>query len=135
MLVKKIHIYKPPNGPAPFLDFMASLDEKARGKLEYALKSMALRQGRIAEPMVKHFSIERFRKLYELREKARVLLRVVFVFDSSGNIILLQPFVKRNKRDTFQALEVSLTMLADIGSRTDALMEYPFFKKPNCLEE
>jgi phage-related protein len=126
--VKKIYIYQSSGGYAPFLSFMATQNEKARNKLEYALKSMSIHKGRLSEPLVKHFSIERYRRLYELREKSRVLLRVVFSFDSGGNIILLHPFVKRHKRDTNYALEVSLTMLGDISQRPDALMEYPFNK-------
>ena len=124
--MKKIYIYKSPDGRAPFLDFMAAQDEKARKKLEYALMSMAINKGRLTEPMVKHFSIERYRLLYEIREKSRVLLRVVFAYDDSGNVILLHPFVKRNKRDTNYALEASLAMLEVINKRPDALMEYPF---------
>jgi len=124
--VKKIYIYKSPDGQAPFLDFMATLDEKARKKLEYALMSMIINKGRLTEPLVKHFSIERYRQLYEIREKSRVLLRVIFAFDDSGNIILLHPFVKRNKRDTNYALEASLAMLKVISNRPDAPMEYPF---------
>ena len=124
--MKKIYLYKSPDGSAPFLEFMAALDEKARKKLEYALKSMAITPGRFSEPMVKHFSIERYQQLYELREKARVLLRVVFTFDECGNVILLCPFIKRHKRNTNQALEASLAMLEKIENNPHALMEYPF---------
>lgn len=124
--MKKIYLYRSPDGNAPFLDFMAALDEKARGKLEYALKSMAISRGRLTEPQVKHFSIERYRQLYELREKARILLRVIFTFDEGGNVILLHPFVKRHKRNTNQALEASLAMLEEIKQHPHTLLEYPF---------
>jgi len=124
--VKKIYLYKAPDGSAPFLEFMATLDEKAKNKLEYALKSMAISQGRFTEPLVKHFSIERYRQLYELREKARVLVRVIFALDGGGNVILLYPFIKRHKRNTNQALEISLAMLEEIGQNPHAVMEYPF---------
>lgn len=124
--MKKIYLYKSPSGDAPFLDFMAALDEKARKKLEYALKSMAISQGRFSEPQVKHFSIERYRQLYEVREKARVLIRVIFALDEEGNVILLHPFIKRHKRNTNQALEISLAMLEEIKQDPDTLLEYPF---------
>ena len=91
--MKNIYLYKSPDGRMPFLEFMSALDEKARKKLEYALKSMEISQGRLTEPQIKHFSIERYRRLYEVREKARVLLRVIFAFDSDGNVILLHPLL------------------------------------------
>ena len=134
MCVKKIYLYKPSDRQAPFFDFMAGLDEKAQKKLEYALKSMAIHKGRLTEPQVKHFSIERYRQLYEIREKSRVMLRVIFVFDDSGNVILLHPFIKRNKRDTNYALESSLTMLEEIKKNPDALTEYPFRAGTNKSE-
>ena len=124
--MRKIYLYKSPDGSTPVLDFIASLDEKAQKKLDYSFKSIVLHKGRLTEPQVKHFSIERYRKLYELREKSRVMLRIIFVFDDSGNVILLHPFIKRNKRDTNYALEASLDMLEKIKQSPDALMEYPF---------
>ena len=124
--MKKIYIFKTSNGTVPFLSFMGSLDEKARKKLEYTLKSIALHQSRLSEPTIKHYSIERYRNLYELREKSRVLLRTIFTFDRNDDIILLYPFIKRHKRDTNYALESSLEMLEEISKRPCALIEYPF---------
>lgn len=124
--MRKIYLFKYPDGNVPFLDFMTTLDEKAQRKLEYALKSMAIFQGRFTEPQVKHFSIERYRHLYELREKSRVLIRVIFTLDGEGNVILLHPFIKRHKRNTNQALETSLVMLEKIRQYPNTLMEYPF---------
>ena len=50
---------------------------------------------------------------YELREKNKVLARIIFTI-RDGDIILLAPFIKRQPRDTMKALEQSLKMLADI---------------------
>lgn len=124
--MKKIYLYKSPEGGVPLLEFMAALDEKAQKKVEYAFKSMAISRGRLSEPQVKHFSIERYRQLYEIREKARVLIRVIFALDGDGNVILLHPFIKRHKRNTNQALETSLAMLEEIKQNPDILLEYPF---------
>lgn len=124
--MKKIYIYQPSGKNAPFLEFMDTLDAKVQKKLEYALKSMAIAPGRLSEPQVKHFSIERYSQLYELREKIKVLVRVVFAFDSEGNIILLHPFIKRHKRNTNQALEISLAMLGEINQTPNFLREYEF---------
>jgi phage-related protein len=122
--VRKIYYYQPEEKSAPFLSFMDSLDFKARRKIIYALRCMAINLGKFSEPQVKHFSIERYKRLYELREKARVLLRIIFILDTAGNIILLHPFVKQHKRNTYQALEASLGMLEQIQRNADTLLEY-----------
>jgi len=124
--VKKIYLYTSPDGETPFLDFLCSLNAKQRKKLEYSLKSMALSTGKLSEPQVKHFSIERYRQLYEMREKAQILIRIVFTFDGNGNVILLYPFIKRHKRNTNQALEASLKLLAEIKENPGCLCEYEF---------
>lgn len=129
MRVKKIYIYHPIGGTAPLLDFMEALDDKAKKKLVYVLKSIALSPVLLPEPHVKHFSIERYRQLYELRERLRILIRIIFTLDKDGNIILLEPFIKRHKRNTNQALENSLNMLADIRRNPGALQQYDFHKK------
>ena len=128
--MKKIYIYQPPDIEAPFLEFMAVLDEKAQKKLAYALKCMVITPGRLSEPQVKHFSIERYRQLYELRERIRVLVRVIFTLDTEGNVILLHPFIKRHKRNTNQALEISLDMLEKIQNDPDTLREFDFSRFP-----
>lgn len=124
--MKKIYFFQPADKEAPFLAFMGALDSKAQKKIEYALKCMALSPGRLSEPQVKHFSIERYRQLYELREKVRVLVRIVFTLDKAGNVILLQPFIKQHKRNTYQALEASLVMLDQISKNPGTLHEYSF---------
>lgn len=124
--MKKIYLYTSPDGKTPFLSFLDSLDSKQRKKLEYALKCIALSTGKLSEPQVKHFSIEKYHELFELREKAQILLRVVFAFDENGNVILLYPFIKRHKRNTNQALEASLKILADVRQNRSLLCEYMY---------
>jgi phage-related protein len=124
--VKKIYLYVSPDGEIPFLDFLRTLNAKQQKKLDYALKCLVLNNGKLSEPQVKHFSIERYKRFYELREKAQVLLRIIFVLDSNGNIILLSPFIKRHKRNTSQALDASLKMLYEIYHYTGTLREYSF---------
>jgi len=133
--VKKIYLYTSPDGEIPFMDFLDSLDAKQRKKLEYALKCIALSTGKLSEPQVKHFSIERYRQLYELREKAQILIRIVFTFNDKGNVILLYPFIKRHKRNTNQALEASLKLLAEIENRAAATpdKEATAYLVPSCV--
>lgn len=124
--MRKIYLYQSPDKTAPFLDFMDSLDSKVRKKIDYALKCMVISPGKLSEPQVKLFSIERYSQLYELRERIRILVRIVFTVDGDGNIILLHPFLKKHKRNTYQALEISLEMLEQIRQTPETLLEYQF---------
>lgn len=130
MNMKKIYVYKPPNGEAPFLKFLAASEDKIRSKLDYGLRCMACFPEFFTEPHVKHFSIERYNRLYEYREKIRVLVRVIFTLDENGDIIILYPFVKKHDRNTMQALEASVKILEEIrASPESTITEYSFSRE------
>lgn len=131
-VTRKIYLYKAPDGEIPFLKFLSVTDEKMRSKLLYALKCLILFPERMTEPYVKHFSIERYKDLYELRERIRILVRIIFTLDKDGNIIILHPFVKRHDRNTMQALESSLRMLGQINSHAASLTEYRWKGDVDC---
>ena len=57
--------------------------------------------------------LERYSQFYELREKNKVLVRIIFVI-CGEDYLLLTPFIKRQPRDTMRALEASLGILAEI---------------------
>ena len=76
------------------------------------------------EPHYKHFSIEKYQSLYELREKGRVVVRVIFTPCPNGDYLLLHAFVKRQKRDTEKALEHSLRLLASLWDHPECVVEY-----------
>ncbi len=75
--MKKIYLYKPPGEEAPFLRFLAGTEPKMRKKLQYGLRCLACFPEYMTEPHVKHFSIERYNRLYEYRERIRILVRVI----------------------------------------------------------
>lgn len=113
-MMRTIKIYVPPGQPGPLLEFLPTLDEKLRRKLFrqiFRLSQIPLCD--LREPHFKHFVLEKYQHLYELREKSKVLARIIFTI-RDGDIILLAPFIKRQPRDTMKALEQSLKMLADI---------------------
>lgn len=78
----------------------------------------------LREPHYKHFVIEKYRDLYELRERGKLIVRVIFAFRPDGQILLLHGFVKRQSRDTLRALEQSLRALADLREHPEAAVEY-----------
>jgi len=76
------------------------------------------------EPHFKRFSIERYRDLWELRVKSKVFIRIIFCTLPNGDVLLLHGFVKRQKRDTMQALEQSIRILDALREHSERAVEY-----------
>lgn len=126
----KLLIAVPAEGAVPLYDFFAALEDKPRQKM-LSLFAMLLQSPAtvMREPYVKHFCIERYQSLYELRAKSKNLVRIVFTLTEHGDILFLEPFVKRHKRNTMQALDRSLEYLAHIkdGSCSVEELSIKFF--------
>lgn len=123
--MKGVKIYAPPGRAAPVAQFIDSLEPKLRDKLIRQLILLpATPRAALLEPHYKHFSIERYRELYELRERGKVLVRVIFTIRPNGEIILLHAFVKRQSRDTMRALEQSLNVLTQLREHPELVTEY-----------
>ena len=105
----------PNDGAPPLFDFVKNLDGKLRRKLitQFCMLEMSPALG---EPHVKHFTIAKYARLYELRTRSGIMVRIVYAIRSDGNIVLLVPFVKRHRRNTAQALESSLKLLDKIDA-------------------
>ena len=112
--MKGLLIYQPTSKSAPLADFIDGLDPRLREKILLRLYFLT----QLEKPEMKRFSIERYRDLWELRVKSKVLIRIIFCTLPNGDVLLLHGFVKRQKRDTMQALEQSIRIL-------DALREHP----------
>ena len=68
--------------------------KKIRKKFEFILRIIADENNFMKEPYVKHFSVERYKSLYELRLKALgTMVRIIF-YNVENNIILLNAFIK-----------------------------------------
>lgn len=77
----------------------------------------------MSEPHVKHFTLERYKELYELRERGNVLARIIFTI-GDAEIILLSAFVKKQARDTEKALDQSIKMLSLIREHPDCAVKF-----------
>ena len=114
--MKGILIYQPTSKSAPLADFIDGLDPRLREKILLRLYFLTqLEKPEMKEPHFKRFSIEHYR---ELRVKCKVFICIFFCMLPNGDVLLLHGFVKRQKRDTMQALEQSIRIL-------DALREHP----------
>ena len=107
---------------SPLLVFLNGLEPKLRQKLAQQFKLLALLP-LPREPTVKHFTIAKYSGLYELRSKSKIMIRLIFTILEDGNILFLTPFVKKHKRNTMQALETSLKLLAQIDNGTCSVKE------------
>ena len=123
--MKDIKVYTPPERAAPVARFIDSLEPRLREKLIRQLIELPRTpRSALREPHFKHFALERYRELYELRERGKVLVRVIFAIQADGGILLLHGFVKRQSRDTMQALEQSLNILARLREHPELAAEY-----------
>lgn len=111
---------------APMSLFLGGLGEKLSNKIIRQLFYLAASPKALwKEPHVKHFSIEKYAHFYELREKNRILVRIIFTIEAAdGDILLLAPFIKRQKRDTMRALEQSIKMMADIREHPEHVISF-----------
>jgi hypothetical protein len=132
--LRTIKVYCAPGGTPPFYEFLSSLDERLSFKLLYQIASLADRpMSNMKEPHIKHFSIEKYSHFYEVREKGKVLVRVIFtIYD--GDILLLAPFVKRQPRDTMRALELSARMLSTVREHPDCAIKFVLPKEDKPMK-
>ena len=109
----RIKIYKPPEGPAQAADFIEGLEPKLRDKVVrqiFYLSRTPLPE--LKEPHYKHFSIEKYQSLYELREKGRVVVWVIFTPCPNRDYLLLHAF---GQFFSFAALRTYFTSLIARG--------------------
>ena len=124
--MRTIKMYCPPGTSGILPPFLIPLDEKLRRKLLWQLWRLShIPLCELKEPHFKHFALEKYRLLYELREKSRLLVRVIFTIQNE-EVVLLVPFIKRRSRDVMRALDQSLKMLADIRECPEYAVEFHF---------
>ena len=125
-----IKVYQPPGSVSQVEAFIEGLEPKLRNKLVMQIFRLSRTPlTGLKEPHYKHFSIEKYRDFYELRERSRIVVRIIFTIRPGGEILLLYAFVKRQPRDTMQALERSLKLLAELRNHPEYAVEYKVKEK------
>lgn len=128
--MRAIKVYCPPGVEPPLYAFIDALDGKLKAKLLWQIFRLRnLPACELKEPHFKHFSLERYSQMYELREKGKVLIRIVFTVQNE-DVILLTSFIKRQPRDTKKALDQSLYILSDIQQHPDRTSNFDFKGRP-----
>lgn len=122
--MKKLLMFAPQKGTPPLPAFLNTLDPKLRAKLESLFVMLAVTPvGLLHEPYVKHFTIEKYSALYEVRAKSKLLARIIFTLRPDGAVLFLAPFIKTHKRNTMQALDASLKMLSQLDDGSGSIQE------------
>ena len=120
-----IKVYQPPGEVSQVEAFIEDLHPRLREKLVWQIFRLSRTPpAGLKEPHYKHFSIEKYRGLYELREKNRIVIRIIFTVLPSGEVLLLYAFQKRQSRDTMRALEQSLKLLSLLRDHPERAVEY-----------
>ena len=122
--MRKIYIYKNDAAKGQVDALINASNIKIRKKFDFILKYIADERNQFKEPYVKHFSIEKYKRLYELRLKAAgTMVRIIF-YNIDENVILLNAFIKRDKRDTEQALEHALKLIEHLDRVAETPVDY-----------
>lgn len=110
--MRKIYVYRNDAGEVPVLRFIESTHKKIRRKFDFMLHFVKDERNMLCEPYVKHFSIDKYKMLYELRIRVNGTMVRVIYYKAEENIILLHAFFKKSRRDTENALEYALKILS-----------------------
>ena len=117
-------MYKNENEKKQIEEFIKHLNVKVKKKLDFVLKYIADENNQLKEPYIKHFSIEKYKMFYELRLKAaNTMVRIIY-YSIDDKIILLHAFIKKDKRDTEQALEYALKLVERLDKEAQSPMDY-----------
>ena len=117
-------MYKNDGAKGQVDSFIKTSNIKIRKKFDFILRYIADERNQFKEPYVKHFSIEKYKRMYELRLKAAgTMVRIIF-YNIDDNIILLNAFIKRDKRDTEQALEHALKLIEHLDRVAETPVDY-----------
>lgn len=104
---RRICSFTEADGTAPVLNFVRCLDCKLQKKIYEQLKRLEDPQICLQPPHIKAFKQSKYKGFFELRTRIRQAVRIIFIFDSEGNIVLLHGFVKKNDCVTERALEAA----------------------------
>lgn len=110
--MKTLYLYQD-KGDNAVKRFLQSFPSKQQERLLRQIAMLLLPQ--LGKPPVKHFQMDRYRSLFELRDKYKTTLtRIIFTYDAAGNVILLEAFIKNHKRKTDAALASALAKMRRI---------------------
>ena len=126
--MRKIQVYRGLGEESMVECFFRQLDSKQKMKLLRTIAQLQIiSECELKEPHFKHFTLERYTRFHEIREKSKVLIRIIFAMDEE-RVLLLVPFVKRQPRDTMKALERALRIYEQAQENPGWRMDCSFYR-------
>lgn len=120
--MRKLYAYKKEN-TCPVQKFIDNLNGKIKAKFMFQLSYIMDEINGFVEPYVKHFSMERYRQMYEIRVKAAERMMRIIFYEKNGEIIFLHAFYKHDRKDTEKALEMAHKILENITDKNGNVIE------------
>ena len=120
--MRKIYAYTKDNRSS-VEEFIKATNDKIKEKLIFQLSYIRDESNPFCEPYVKHFSMERYRQMYEIRVKAAERMMRIIFYEKNGEIILLHAFYKHDRKDTEKALEAAHKILENITDKNGSVTE------------
>lgn len=126
----KLWMMAPNEGTPPLHSFLDNLEEKQRQKL-FSLFALLLQvpEAAMREPYVKHFGIERYQRLYELRAKSKNMIRITFTLTENGDILFLVPF-GGTVAPIFKAEIILQALVAAFRGGSGVVLQLPLLRIP-----
>ena len=115
--------------------FIKTSNIKIRKKFDFILRYIADERNQFKEPYVKHFSIEKYKRLYELRLKAAgTMVRIIF-YNIDENVILLNAFIKRDKAEYKAGQQMRLNVTVCLIMYNEPSFENSFLNKTESEQD
>ena len=121
---RKICSFTEPDGTAPVSDFVGRLDVKLQKKIREQLKQLENPLFSFQPPHIKAFKQNRHKGYYELRTRIRQAVRIIFILEPDGNIVLLHGFIKKSDRATERALDTARARQLALASGLAGIKEF-----------
>ncbi len=109
-----IIFYTSPSGASPVVEFLEGLDQLTQNRLAAAIEQLRVRNVTARFPLVRPLE----GKLWELRVESRTnIFRIVYVFVTGRQIVLLHGFAKKRQQTPRRELATAAARLADYEAR------------------
>ena len=116
----QVEYYKKENGDIPVLDYLLSLDAKARAKAFSEIELLEKHGLGLKEPYVKRIKGAKYRGMFELRVRfASNTSRIFYFTYKQRTFVLLHGFTKKSEQTPERELERTLRYRADFERRCE----------------
>jgi phage-related protein len=115
-----IELYEKPDGKAPVLDFILSLNPKQQAKIYREINLLEKFGNELHYPHVDIIKGKKYNGLWELRiEFASNIFRIFYFLFENNKTILLHGFVKKSQKTPKKELDIALERMKEYSRREE----------------